>query len=48
MENNTRTGKEETKLEALRREAVALLVQLTDEELMRVLSPFAEEYGWQL
>lgn len=48
MEHNTYTNQEDAKLEAMRQEAVALLVQLTDEELMRVLSPFAKEYGWQL
>lgn len=44
MEHNTYTNQEEAKLEAMRQEAMVLLVQLTDEELMRVLSPFAEKY----
>ena len=37
-------AQEDAKLEAMRQEAMVLLVQLTDEELMRVLSPFAEKY----
>lgn len=49
MENNTRTGTEDTqRLEVLREEALRLLMQLTDEEKRCVLSPFAEKYGWKL